>query len=114
MEDEAGSWELELPLTETDSTTELRLVHHLTSPDQLAETGPGWEYYLDMLTAARNRGPQPDCQDYCPAQKAYFESLARPRHGSRHHVSGGRAGERGGGTRERIDLGTTSGVAVGR
>jgi hypothetical protein len=29
-----------------------------------------------MLTAARNRGPQPDFQDYYPAQKAYFESLA--------------------------------------
>ncbi|MFH8796512.1 SRPBCC family protein [Streptomyces sp. NPDC017941] len=76
MEDDAGSWNLELLLTETESTTELRLVHHLVSPDQLAETGPGWEYYLDMLTAARDHGPQPDFQDYYPAQKAYFESLA--------------------------------------
>ncbi|MEU5894599.1 SRPBCC domain-containing protein [Streptomyces sp. NPDC047461] len=76
MEDDTGSWKLELQLTETHGTTELRLVHHLTSPDQLAETGPGWEYYLDMLTAARNRGPEPDFQDYYPAQKAYFESLA--------------------------------------
>ncbi|WP_216586126.1 SRPBCC family protein [Streptomyces brasiliscabiei] len=75
-EDDAGSWKLELLLTESDGTTELRLVHHLTSTDRLAETGPGWEYYLDMLTAARDGGPRPDFQDYYPAQKAYFESLA--------------------------------------
>ncbi|MEE1938418.1 SRPBCC family protein [Streptomyces sp. TRM 70361] len=77
MEDEAGSWHLELLLAETgDGTTELRLVHHLTSTDGLGETGPGWEWYLDMLTAARTGGPKPDFDDYYPAHKAYFDSLA--------------------------------------
>ncbi|MFJ5262390.1 SRPBCC family protein [Streptomyces sp. NPDC088387] len=75
-QDSMGSWSLELLLTEADGTTELRLVHHLTSLDQLADTGPGWEYYLDMLTAARTDGPQPDFGDYYPSQKAYFEGLA--------------------------------------
>ncbi|WP_328367903.1 SRPBCC family protein [Streptomyces sp. NBC_00445] len=81
-EDEAGSWSLELLLAEaegeaeTTGTTELRLVHHLTSTEHLGSTGPGWEYYLDMLTAARTGGPRPDFADYYPAQKAYFESLS--------------------------------------
>ncbi|MDT0320221.1 SRPBCC family protein [Streptomyces millisiae] len=48
-------------------TTELRLA--TTSP-------PGWEYYLDMLTAAHTGEPRPDFADYYPAQQAYFESLA--------------------------------------
>ncbi|MFD5315726.1 SRPBCC family protein [Streptomyces sp. NPDC127098] len=75
-EDEAGSWLMELLLTETDGTTELRLVHHLTSTEHLGATGPGWEYYLDMLTAAHTGEPRPDFADYYPAQQAYFESLA--------------------------------------
>lgn len=76
MDDAAGSWPLELLLTETGGATELRLVHHLDTTESLGETGPGWEYYLDMLTAARTGGPRPDFGDYYPAQKAYFESLA--------------------------------------
>ncbi|MFI9167903.1 SRPBCC family protein [Streptomyces lincolnensis] len=75
-EDEAGFWSLELLLAETAGVTELRLIHHLTSTEPLGTTGPGWEYYLDMLTAAREGGPQPDFEDYYPAQKAYYESLA--------------------------------------
>ncbi|WP_210574953.1 SRPBCC family protein [Streptomyces sp. GESEQ-4] len=79
-EDEAGSWSLELLLAEGEAentgTTELRLVHHLTSTEHLGSTGPGWEYYLDMLTAARTDGDRPDFGDYYPAQKAYFESLS--------------------------------------
>ncbi|MBR8640059.1 SRPBCC family protein [Streptomyces tuirus] len=76
MQDEAGHWSMEALLAEAEGTTELRLVHHLTSTDQLGTTGPGWEYYLDMLTAAHTGGPRPDFADYYPAQKAYFESLA--------------------------------------
>ncbi|MFF9804750.1 SRPBCC family protein [Streptomyces coeruleorubidus] len=76
MEDEAGSWSLELLLAETEGATELRLIQHLASAESIGATGPGWEYYLDMLTAARRAGPQPDFEDYYPAQKAYYESLA--------------------------------------
>jgi uncharacterized protein YndB with AHSA1/START domain len=75
-DDTAGAWSLELQLAETDGTTELRLIHHLTSTEQLGEIGPGWEYYLDLLTAARTDGPRPDFEEYYPAQKMYFESLA--------------------------------------
>ncbi|EMF57834.1 MULTISPECIES: SRPBCC family protein [Streptomyces] len=76
MDDEAGSWSLELLLTETEGATELRLIHHLASPEAVGSIGPGWDYYLDMLTAARRGGPRPDFEDYYPAQKAYYESLA--------------------------------------
>ncbi|MFE7274080.1 SRPBCC family protein [Streptomyces sp. NPDC057623] len=75
-DDTAGAWSLELRLAETDGTTELHLIHHLTSTEQLGEIGAGWEYYLDLLTAARTDGPRPDFDEYYPAQKAYFESLA--------------------------------------
>ncbi|PJE96990.1 ATPase [Streptomyces carminius] len=75
-EDEAGPWRLELLLSEAgDGTTELRLVQHLADTDGIGEIGPGWEYYLDMLTAARTGGPRPDFGDYYPAQKAYFDAL---------------------------------------
>ena len=36
------------------------------------EVGPGWEYYLDMLVAAREGKPLPSFGDYYPAQKAHY------------------------------------------
>ncbi|GAA4561779.1 SRPBCC family protein [Planotetraspora kaengkrachanensis] len=74
--DEFGAWRLELSLAETDGSTELRLVHHLTGEDGVGEVGPGWEYYLDMLVAAREDSPLPDFADYYPSMKDYFEALA--------------------------------------
>jgi hypothetical protein len=38
----------------------------------VGDTGPGWEYYLDMLVAQRNGNPLPSFNDYCPAQRDYF------------------------------------------
>lgn len=75
--DESGAWRVELLLSETDGVTDLRLVHHL-DPDteaQIGEVGPGWEYYLDMLLAARDGTPRPEFGDYYPAMKAYFDGL---------------------------------------
>lgn len=74
--DAAGTWRMELHLSEADGATSLRLVHHLDRDAPLGEIGPGWEYYLDMLLAARERATPPDFDDYYPAQKAYFEGLA--------------------------------------
>lgn len=73
--DGADEWPMEILLSETDGTTELRLVHHRPGTGMLGETGPGWEFYLDMLTTARDGGPRPDFDAYYPAQKAYFEAL---------------------------------------
>lgn len=72
--DEAGRWRIELLLAETGGLTELRLVHHLDSTEAVGDYGPGWEYYLDMLVAARDGTPAPSFDDYYPAWKPYFEA----------------------------------------
>ncbi|ONI86830.1 ATPase [Saccharothrix sp. ALI-22-I] len=76
MVDEAGTWRMELLLSEVDGVTELRLIHHLATEQGIGEVGPGWEYYLDMLTASRTGNPLPAFDDYYPSQKPHFESLA--------------------------------------
>lgn len=43
--------------------TELQLVHHLDPADEVGAYGPGWEYYLDMLVAARDDLPRPSVED---------------------------------------------------
>lgn len=81
MADEAGSWPMEIRLSEADGVTTVELVHHL--PGQTAqpgeagigEIGPGWEYYLDMFVAAHTGLPLPTFDSYYPAQKTYFEEL---------------------------------------
>lgn len=87
--DESGGWRIELVLTETAGTTELRFTHHLDSEVHVGEIGPGWEYYLDLLVAAGTDAvagtdalmaagtatPRVDFGDYYPAMKPYFEEL---------------------------------------
>ncbi|GAB2687898.1 SRPBCC family protein [Nocardia thraciensis] len=77
MVDEHGTWRLELHLSEQGGTTELLLTHHLEPGDDMSGVGPGWEYYLDALVAARTGGELPDFDDYYPAMKGYYEELAR-------------------------------------
>jgi hypothetical protein len=48
-------------------------VHHLESTEGVGEVGPGWEYYLDLLVAARGSTPKPTFDDYYPSMKPYFE-----------------------------------------
>lgn len=73
--EESGTIRIELLLSHADGTTELRLVHHLDSPDGVGDWGPGWEYYLDMLVAARDGTPQPIFDDHLAAMKPYYEAL---------------------------------------
>jgi uncharacterized protein YndB with AHSA1/START domain len=70
--DEHGAWRLELTLSQEGETTTLRFVQHALDPAQAESVGPGWEYYLDMLVAAREGKPLPDFNDYYPAQRDYF------------------------------------------
>jgi uncharacterized protein YndB with AHSA1/START domain len=72
--DEAGSWHLDLVLTETEGRTELRFTQHLTGTEGVGEVGPGWEYYLDMLVAAREGTPPPTFDDYYPSMKDHYEA----------------------------------------
>ncbi|WP_239154491.1 hypothetical protein [Amycolatopsis sp. FDAARGOS 1241] len=72
---DAGGWPPELLLSEVEGGTELSLVHHLTDTGGIGEIGPGWEYYLDLLVAARDGTPRPSFDDYYPAQKEPYEAL---------------------------------------
>ena len=74
--DDDGVWRMEVRLSHMAGTTELNLVQHIERTDAVGSSGPGWEYYLDMLVAARNGTPLPDFADYYPAQKDYFDQLA--------------------------------------
>jgi len=76
MVDSYGAWLLDMALTETDGTTELRFTQHLTTLDGVAETGAGWEYYLDLLVASRDGSPRPVFDDYHPGMQSYYQALA--------------------------------------
>jgi len=73
--DSSGQWRLEIRLQQTGDVTELELVHHAIDRKMGGEVGPGWEYYLDNLVAAREGQPLPTFEMYYPAQKAYFLDL---------------------------------------
>ncbi|MFK3978817.1 SRPBCC family protein [Micromonospora sp. NPDC050397] len=72
--DEHGSWLLDLVLVEDAGVTELRFTQHLTETERVGDTGPGWEYYLDLLVASRDGQPAPKFDDYYPAMKEYYEA----------------------------------------
>lgn len=72
MKDDYGAWRIELTLTQTGDTTELRFLQPLSERALAGDVGPGWEYYLDMLVAAREGRALPSFDDYYPSQKAYY------------------------------------------
>ncbi|WP_433295435.1 SRPBCC family protein [Actinoplanes sp. CA-030573] len=72
--DENDLWRLEVVLSESAGVTELRFTQHLGTTDNVGEVGPGWEFYLDALAAAREGRPAPDFHDYYPAMKEHFEA----------------------------------------
>ncbi len=75
-DDEFGSWHLEMLLEPADDSIVLTLVQHREDASGAGEIGPGWEYYLDMLIAAREGAARPQFDDYFPSQKAYYEEQA--------------------------------------
>ncbi|MET4639662.1 SRPBCC family protein [Mycetocola sp. 2940] len=70
-------WLLEARLAENDGQTELTFVHFLSDPAVAETSGPGWEYYLDMLVASRAGVPRPEWDDYFPAQLEYYSEQVR-------------------------------------
>jgi uncharacterized protein YndB with AHSA1/START domain len=72
MKDDYGAWRIELTLKQTGDTTELRFVQRLSDRKLAGDVGPGWEYYLDMLVAAREGKALPSFENYYPSQKAYY------------------------------------------
>lgn len=77
--DASGRWKLELRLAEEAGTTKLELVHRDVNKKMIGEVGPGWEFYLDLLVAAREGKPPVKFSDYYPAQKEYFTALGEER-----------------------------------
>ncbi|MFC0108740.1 SRPBCC family protein [Kibdelosporangium aridum] len=77
--DEAGVWRMEVVLAEAAGVTQLDLIQHVERTDAIGSTGPGWEYYLDMLIASREDKPLPDFNDYYPAQEQYYNDLVAQR-----------------------------------
>ena len=77
-EEESGTWELEVTLEALGADrTRLTFVHHLGASDQAEQIGPGWEYYLDRLEAARADGSMPDFADYWPSMGPYYVAQDR-------------------------------------
>ncbi|EJM97846.1 SRPBCC family protein [Phyllobacterium sp. YR531] len=72
MKDDFGDWRITLSLKQNGDTTELRFVQHLSDRKLAGDVGPGWEYYLDMLVAAREGNALPSFDDYYPSQKAHY------------------------------------------
>lgn len=72
FQDPALGWEIDLDLTGADGGTLLTLTHRSVDTAAVGDIGPGWEYYLDMLVAARDDTPRPSFGDYLPAQSAYY------------------------------------------
>jgi uncharacterized protein YndB with AHSA1/START domain len=70
-------WLLEARLAEEDGRTELTFVHFLDDPAVAEMSGPGWEYYLDLLVASRAGVPRPEWDDYFPAQLEYYSEQVR-------------------------------------
>ena len=53
MVDEHVDWRLEARLGQQGDITTMELIHHLDPDVSPSDVGPGWEFYLDLLEAAR-------------------------------------------------------------
>jgi len=74
--DEYGRWRLEARLAESGGVTTVTFLHHLGPDTDVTTTGPGWEYYLDVLSATITGAPKPDFGDYYPALAEYYKDLS--------------------------------------
>ncbi|MCU1422781.1 MAG: ATPase [Microbacteriaceae bacterium] len=71
-----SNWRMGFSLAEVDGATRLYLAHRLSDAREAGSVGPGWEYYLDRMIAARAGAPLPEFADYYPVQRPYYERLA--------------------------------------
>ena len=70
------TWRVGVSLAEIDGVTHLYLSQRLSDARAAGSVGPGWEYYLDRLLAARAGTPMPSFDNYFPTQRPYYERLA--------------------------------------
>ncbi|WP_350348129.1 SRPBCC domain-containing protein [Agromyces sp. G08B096] len=72
------TWRLHAHLVEGGGMTTLTFAQRLADRAAAADIGPGWDYYLDRLEAARTGAPMPDWADYHPAFVRYYRELHVP------------------------------------
>jgi uncharacterized protein YndB with AHSA1/START domain len=71
-----GEFFLDLALTHAAGTTTLTFTQRRFDPAMAGDMGPGWEYYLDNLVAARAGEKLPVFTDYYPSQTEYYRAAA--------------------------------------
>ncbi|WP_165314276.1 SRPBCC family protein [Agromyces protaetiae] len=72
------SMRLSAHLLEAGGMTTLSFAHRLHDAKQAVEYGPGWDYYLDRLDAAREDRPLPDWEAYASAFDRHYKELHVP------------------------------------
>jgi uncharacterized protein YndB with AHSA1/START domain len=69
------SWHVDVTLSEANGITTLTFTQGVAGID-VSDVGPGWEYYLDRLVAARADAPLPSWDDYYPGQSEHYAAQA--------------------------------------
>ncbi len=80
--DASGVWELGFTLDEQDGITTFEFTQVIHDPNILDSVGPGWDYYLDRLMAAKSGGDPSAIdfdRDYYPALSEHYAALVPPR-----------------------------------
>jgi uncharacterized protein YndB with AHSA1/START domain len=72
------AWRALFHLVQGENLTTLTLGQRLRAATQVATIGPGWDYYLDRLVAARAGRPMPKWEDYYPALVRHYKNLIVP------------------------------------
>lgn len=74
--DPGQPWHVTVSVADLGGAAMVFLGQRLETAREAGSIGPGWEYYLDRLLAARSGSPMPEFVDYFPSQKPYYERLA--------------------------------------
>jgi uncharacterized protein YndB with AHSA1/START domain len=72
-----GTWRIDVSLAESDGITTLVFAQLIMPGDNLGDYGPGWEYYLDRLVAARDNTPFREWDEYPPVIQPHYDALNR-------------------------------------
>ena len=72
------AWRVMFHLAEGDRMTTLTFGQRLRSAAEASTVGPGWDYYLDRLIAARAGLPLPEWEHYFPAHAQFYKELVVP------------------------------------
>jgi len=69
-------WRIGFSLAEVQGLTLVFFTQRLERAQDAGSIGPGWEYYLDRMIAARSGLPLPIWDEYYPAFSSYYARVA--------------------------------------